>query len=229
MATEPAPPAPTHLDDPTRASRSGPRVRDQGGFTLLELLVVIAILGVLAGVAVFAVGGLRDDSQEVACDADARVITTAQGAYGLDAGRPGTESELVAAGYLTDESQHHDLLVGPDSYDLVPVGACAGPDDTSELQTGLRIGDADEDGPGLERTPLARDPRVPCGALGPDTGDANQNPSPCDDQRLRSINRGATRVGPADTRSSGLTIGDTPCGPNRICDADMAPETGAGR
>ena len=29
----------------------------QGGFTLIELLVVIAILAILAGVAVFAVGG----------------------------------------------------------------------------------------------------------------------------------------------------------------------------
>ena len=41
------------------------RMRGQGGFTLIELLVVIAILGVLAGVVVFSVSGLTDDSAGV--------------------------------------------------------------------------------------------------------------------------------------------------------------------
>ena len=39
------------------------RNSDEGGFTLVELLVVIAILGILAGVAVFAIGGTTKKSK----------------------------------------------------------------------------------------------------------------------------------------------------------------------
>lgn len=55
--------------------------RGQGGFTLIELLVVIAILGVLAGVVVFAVGGISDNSQESACKIEERTFKTAVQAY----------------------------------------------------------------------------------------------------------------------------------------------------
>ena len=53
----------------------------QSGFTLIELLVVIAILGVLAGVVVFAVGGINDNSQEAACKIEKRTVKTALQAY----------------------------------------------------------------------------------------------------------------------------------------------------
>ncbi|MCB0948300.1 MAG: type II secretion system protein, partial [Mycobacterium sp.] len=46
--------------------------RGQGGFTLIELLVVIAILAVLAGVVVFAVGGITDNSEDSACAIERR-------------------------------------------------------------------------------------------------------------------------------------------------------------
>lgn len=54
---------------------------EDNGFTLVELLVVIAILGVLAGVAVFSVAGVQDDSQISACKTEASTVRTAEEAY----------------------------------------------------------------------------------------------------------------------------------------------------
>ena len=55
--------------------------RGEGGFTLIELLVVIVILAILAGIVVFAIGGLSKSSQTTACNADANTIQTAEDAY----------------------------------------------------------------------------------------------------------------------------------------------------
>ena len=54
--------------------RMAKRAQGQAGFTLIELLVVIAILAVLAGVVVFAVGGITDNGQDSACDIDERTL-----------------------------------------------------------------------------------------------------------------------------------------------------------
>jgi prepilin-type N-terminal cleavage/methylation domain-containing protein len=51
------------------------------GFTLVELLVVIAILGILAAIAVFAVGGIRDKGQQSANQTTCSVLQTAEEAY----------------------------------------------------------------------------------------------------------------------------------------------------
>lgn len=203
-----APPAPPHRA-PAPTAPSSSRARSQSGFTLIELLVVVAILGVLAGVTVFAVGELRDGSQEVACAADARAIASAQGAFAVEAGRPGTEAELVAAGHLAEQSEYHDVLVDADEYDLVPAGGCASADEPATLRTGLRI----DDGTGAEPVPSRPRARVPCGVLGPDTGAANQNPVPCDDRRDPRSLRPDNRV--------------WLCAPGQICDADIV--TGARR
>jgi prepilin-type N-terminal cleavage/methylation domain-containing protein len=53
----------------------------QRGFTLVELLVVIVILGVLAGVVVFAVGGITNSSKSSACKIEVRTINTATQAF----------------------------------------------------------------------------------------------------------------------------------------------------
>ncbi len=55
--------------------------RDEHGFTLIELLIVIVILGILAGIVVFAVGGISNKGVEAACKTDLRTVETAVEAY----------------------------------------------------------------------------------------------------------------------------------------------------
>ena len=53
------------------------RVRNEDGFTLIELMVVIIILAVLAGIVLFAVGGITNRGAAAACKTDLATITTA--------------------------------------------------------------------------------------------------------------------------------------------------------
>jgi prepilin-type N-terminal cleavage/methylation domain-containing protein len=57
------------------------QMKGQSGFTLIELLVAIAILGILAGVAVFAVGGLTDSAKETSCVTEKETVETAIDAF----------------------------------------------------------------------------------------------------------------------------------------------------
>lgn len=80
------------------------------GFSLVELLVVIVILGILAGVVVFAVGGITDRGETSACRTDAQTIVTAVEAYRARNGsstRP-TETQLVSGGFLASASTYYN-------------------------------------------------------------------------------------------------------------------------
>ena len=89
--------------------RTERRGQGQGGFTLIELLVVIAILAVLAGVVVFAVGGITDDSQTSACEIDERTVRTAAEAYRAERNNATYPANMAAMvpGFLSEASTMH--------------------------------------------------------------------------------------------------------------------------
>jgi len=70
---------------------------EESGFTLVELLIVISILGVLAGVVVFSVAGIQDNSQTSACKAEASTVKSAEEAYYVKNKAYGTASDLTTA------------------------------------------------------------------------------------------------------------------------------------
>lgn len=85
--------------DRARRARS-----DESGFTLIELLIVIVILGVLAGIVVFAVGGVTDRGETSACKTTVKTVDTAVEAYYAKTGNyPASIAAVVTAGFLHDD------------------------------------------------------------------------------------------------------------------------------
>jgi prepilin-type N-terminal cleavage/methylation domain-containing protein len=60
----------------------------QDGFTLIELLIVIVILGILAGIAIFAVGAFQTDATTACRAANTRIDATVNAA--ISAGGSGS-------------------------------------------------------------------------------------------------------------------------------------------
>lgn len=82
--------------------------QEESGFTLIELLIVIVILGVLAGIVVFAIGGINDRGNEAACKADSKTIEVAQEAYyAKNTAYAGSVAILKGANFLKDDSTMH--------------------------------------------------------------------------------------------------------------------------
>ncbi len=69
----------------------------ESGFTLVELLLVVAILGVLAGVVVFSVAGIQNDSQKASCKTEAATVRSAEEAYFVKNKAYATAAQLTAA------------------------------------------------------------------------------------------------------------------------------------
>lgn len=74
--------------------------RGEAGFTLVELLIVVSILGILAGVVVFSVAGVEDNSKQNACKTEASTLRTAEEAYYVKNKSYATSAALQTAGYL---------------------------------------------------------------------------------------------------------------------------------
>ena len=60
--------------------------REESGFTLIELLMVIVILGILAGIAIFAVGQFRTDAKSSCSKANSRIAATVSAANSISSG-----------------------------------------------------------------------------------------------------------------------------------------------
>ncbi len=92
--------------------------QEESGFSLIELLVVIIILGILAGVVVFAVGGITDRGQESACRADLKTLRVAQEAHfakTTPASYAASDEALVKAGLLSEASTLYETSLDADT------------------------------------------------------------------------------------------------------------------
>lgn len=99
----------------------------QDGFTLIELLIVIVILGVLAGIVVFAVGGISDRGEVAACKSDYKTMEVAQEANFAKNKTYAAEATLVTNKFLASISDLYDVASSSaTAYDIDPTatGGC---------------------------------------------------------------------------------------------------------
>jgi general secretion pathway protein G len=83
------------------------------GFTLIELLIVIVVLGILAGVTVFALGGVTSQSAVASCKADAKSVEVAVEAYRAQTGSYPAGLAVLVPTYLrtAPTSTHYAVTV----------------------------------------------------------------------------------------------------------------------
>jgi len=90
------------------------------GFTLIELLIVVVILGVLAGIVVFAVGGITDRGKASACSTEQKSIQTAEEAYYAKNGSYTSSANLVPT-FLADAPTNYSAAVSGSTYTISAV------------------------------------------------------------------------------------------------------------
>lgn len=96
-------------------------VNAQEGFTLIELLIVIVILGVLAGIVVFAVGGITDRGKTSACSTEKKTIQTAEEANFAQNGAYALSSALVPKFLASAPTSYEVLAATATTYTITPV------------------------------------------------------------------------------------------------------------
>lgn len=90
------------------------QLKDERGLTLVELLVVVVILGIIAAIAVVAIGGIIENSKKDAMVADAKQMVSAAKLY--TASNPvSTDTTMKFAGSTgtVDGTQYVDNLKDP--------------------------------------------------------------------------------------------------------------------
>jgi general secretion pathway protein G len=91
------------------------RMTGNSGFTLLELLIGMVILGVMAGIVVFAVGGMNKATAVAACRADYKTVETAEGAYQTQKGSPASSvGQLVGVWLREAPATSNGYVIGID-------------------------------------------------------------------------------------------------------------------
>ena len=78
------------------------QMRDERGLTLIELLVVVVILGIIAAIAVVAIGGLIENSRKDAVVSDAKQLVAAAKLY--TSSNPMQPGQTIKLGITDDGS-----------------------------------------------------------------------------------------------------------------------------
>ena len=103
----------------------------ESGFTLIELLIVIVVLGILAAIVIFSLTGVTGQSQQAACNSDAKTIETAAAAYQAEVGSPASTIAQLTATSVTDGPFLHaapTATVSQNGYSIQPtLGANGAP------------------------------------------------------------------------------------------------------
>jgi general secretion pathway protein G len=136
---------------------------DETGFTLIELLIVIVVLGILAGVVIFALGGVTGQSAIAACKADGATVSTGLAAFNTD--NPGLTLKVVQNDLLpvtaTNTQPTTDAVVGGPFLQSWPASThyAYTLSSTGGLQVALNVGGT------LQATPQAYTGAVSCDGI----------------------------------------------------------------
>jgi general secretion pathway protein G len=84
--------------------------RTKRGFTLMEVLLVLAILGMMAGIAIFAMVGQREGAKKDITDIKIKELKNALDAYNMNIGHYPTEEEGGLTALLTKPSFSDEVL-----------------------------------------------------------------------------------------------------------------------
>ena len=80
------------------------RMRDESGFTLIELMLVVVVLGVLAGIAVPRMGGVRDQADESAVKSNLRAMQSSLEMYYVQEGEyPDSDTDLGGSEFISGD------------------------------------------------------------------------------------------------------------------------------